>query len=141
MSTKVASRARKIAVPLKPKTKAHGTFEIKTVRMVFDDSTYKGKFVFRITERQLNGLKDIESNLQDGEPTNYAWSVTDFGPQMKINSDIPMEKGTYDLVLKITQWQMGATSGISYKVVTATRVEDVPEEVRPITLKSFGCLI
>lgn len=145
MSTKTVSQkvTKKTVVPTKLKSKSYGTIEIKSTRMVFDDTMYKGKFVFRITERQFNGLKDMETRLLEGlEVTNFAHSENEFGHQLKISSDSSMEKGTYDLVLKISNWQMGVKTGISYKVVSANKVDDLPEaEFKPTILKSLGCLL
>ena len=139
MSTKSIPRPAKKAVQLKPKTKALGTVDIKSTRMIFDDSMYPGKFVFGLSTRQLENVREIEGRL-DSELTNHAWSSNDFGHQIKVSAE-PLERGTYDLQLKVYSWSMGAKNGIGYRVIDAVKVEDLAlPERRP--LEKLGvCLL
>ena len=148
MSTKVAKPQSKKAVSLpaiKPKSKGLGIVELKSSRMIFDDSTYAGKYVFSLTDNQLSGLQAIESEeLSAGisDVTNHSWSTNDYGNKLKVSSTERMFKGTYNLTLKMTHWTMGPKSGFSYIVTDREEVEASSDTTyaRP-PLKSLGCLI
>lgn len=118
-----------------------GTLSIKETKMIFDDSKYKNKYVFKLTNRQMENLKIIEATVHEpfGTHTNKpSYTENDFGNQLKVSyGKSGLEKGTYDLLVNLTRWTCGEDCGICYKILTQTRVPD--KEYSPRV--SLGCLI
>lgn len=126
---------------VKPTVRTVGMIEIKSTRMIFDDSTYEGKYVFSLTGKQLEAMRAME----DLEFPNYqgsrSWSTNEYGDQLKVSGIPAQPKATYDLTLKVSEWSLGSKHGIGYKIVSAQQTEDLPRPP-PRPLRSLGvCLI
>lgn len=142
MSTKISTRPqpKRVQIQTRPKTKTHGLVNVQCSRMVFDDSTYAGKYVFNITNNQLERLREMET-VVDPDATVKSWNTNSYGNQLKVTGDTGIEKGAYDLQLKVFSWSMGAKCGIGYRVVSHTKVEDISPQNNS-ELKNLGvCLI